>query len=204
MLWNLLFDPKFAAIFERNWVPEPAPQRDYRAASASITADANSWGRRRRNAHLNVPAEFDLKRRRSPAIDLSPGPGEIITLANLARKLLAPSVNLSGDNIHAPRDFANRRAGRKGRRDNRPLLIHAPTPAPFRPRQHLARQFACRKLGKSPRERGIISRDETAIEAREKAVKVATPEMPKRKCGRPKNGVVVEKERRAVAKRPTR
>jgi transposase len=32
---------------------------------------------------------------------------------------------------------------------------------------------------------GHISRDATAIEAREKAVKVATPEMPKRKRGRP-------------------
>ena len=43
---------------------------------------------------------------------------------------------------------------------------------------------------------GHISRDATAIETREKAVKVATPEMPKRKRGRPKNGVVVEKEPR--------
>jgi transposase len=41
---------------------------------------------------------------------------------------------------------------------------------------------------------GHISRDATAIEAREKPVKVATPEVPKRKRGRPKKGEVVEKK----------
>jgi Transposase DDE domain/Transposase domain (DUF772) len=50
---------------------------------------------------------------------------------------------------------------------------------------------------------GHISRDATAIEAREKAVKVATPEMPKRKRGRPKNGVVVEKEPRRLERQVT-
>ena len=45
---------------------------------------------------------------------------------------------------------------------------------------------------------GHISRDATAIEAREKPVKVATPEMPKRKRGRPKKGEVVEKEPRRL------
>ena len=50
---------------------------------------------------------------------------------------------------------------------------------------------------------GHISRDATAIETREKAVKVATPEMPKRKRGRPKNGVVVEKEPRRLERQAT-
>jgi len=50
---------------------------------------------------------------------------------------------------------------------------------------------------------GHISRDATAIEAREKAVNVATPEMPKRKRGRPKNGVVVEKEPRRLERQAT-
>jgi hypothetical protein len=50
---------------------------------------------------------------------------------------------------------------------------------------------------------GHISRDATAIEAREKAVKVATAEMPKRKRGRPKNGVVVEKEPRRLERQAT-
>jgi hypothetical protein len=50
---------------------------------------------------------------------------------------------------------------------------------------------------------GHISRDATAIEAREKAVKVATPELPKRKRGRPKNGVVVEKEPRRLERQAT-
>jgi transposase len=43
-----------------------------------------------------------------------------------------------------------------------------------------------------------ISRDATAIEAREKPVKVETPEPPKRKRGRPKKGEVVEKEPRRL------
>ena len=50
---------------------------------------------------------------------------------------------------------------------------------------------------------GHISRDATAIETREKAVKVATPELPKRKRGRPKNGVVVEKEPRRLERQAT-
>lgn len=41
---------------------------------------------------------------------------------------------------------------------------------------------------------GHISRDATAIEAREKPVKVEAPEAPKRKRGRPKKGEVVEKK----------
>jgi hypothetical protein len=41
---------------------------------------------------------------------------------------------------------------------------------------------------------GHISRDATAIEAREKPVKTALPEPPKRKRGRPKKGEVVEKK----------
>jgi Transposase DDE domain len=45
---------------------------------------------------------------------------------------------------------------------------------------------------------GHISRDATAIEAREKPVKVAAPEIPKRKRGRPKKGEVVEKELRRL------
>jgi hypothetical protein len=40
---------------------------------------------------------------------------------------------------------------------------------------------------------GHISRDSTAIEAREKPVKVETPKAPKRKCGRPRKGEVVAK-----------
>jgi hypothetical protein len=40
---------------------------------------------------------------------------------------------------------------------------------------------------------GHISRDATAIEAREKPAKVETPETPKRKCGRPKKGETVVK-----------
>jgi hypothetical protein len=41
---------------------------------------------------------------------------------------------------------------------------------------------------------GHISRDATAIEAREKPVKTAAPEPPKRKRGRPRKGEVVEKK----------
>jgi Transposase DDE domain/Transposase domain (DUF772) len=45
---------------------------------------------------------------------------------------------------------------------------------------------------------GHISRDATAIEAREKPVKIVPPETPKRKPGRPKKGEVVEKEPRRL------
>jgi membrane protease YdiL (CAAX protease family) len=45
---------------------------------------------------------------------------------------------------------------------------------------------------------GHISRDSTAIEAREKPMKVAAPEKPKRKRGRPRKGEVVEKEPRRL------
>jgi len=45
---------------------------------------------------------------------------------------------------------------------------------------------------------GHISRDATAIEAREKPVQIAAPEMPKRKRGRPRKGEVVEKEARRL------
>jgi hypothetical protein len=48
-----------------------------------------------------------------------------------------------------------------------------------------------------------ISRDATAIEAREKPVRVAPPAMPKRKRGRPKNGVLVEKEPRRLDRQVT-
>jgi hypothetical protein len=41
---------------------------------------------------------------------------------------------------------------------------------------------------------GHISRDATAIEAREKPVKTVAPEPPKRKRGRPRKGEVVEKK----------
>jgi Transposase DDE domain/Transposase domain (DUF772) len=50
---------------------------------------------------------------------------------------------------------------------------------------------------------GHISRDSTAIEAREKPVQVAAPEMPKRKRGRPKKGEVVEKEPRRLERQAT-
>ena len=50
---------------------------------------------------------------------------------------------------------------------------------------------------------GHISRDATAIEAREKPVKVAAPERPKRKRGRPKNGALVEKEPRRLERQAT-
>jgi hypothetical protein len=50
---------------------------------------------------------------------------------------------------------------------------------------------------------GHISRDATAIEAREKPVKVAPPEPAKRKRGRPKKGeVVAEKEPRRLQRQP--
>lgn len=45
---------------------------------------------------------------------------------------------------------------------------------------------------------GHISRDSTAIEAREKPVKVAKPDKPKRKRGRPRKGEVVVKEPRRL------
>jgi hypothetical protein len=45
---------------------------------------------------------------------------------------------------------------------------------------------------------GHISRDATAIEAREKPVKIEPPETPQRKPGRPKKGEVVEKEPRRL------
>jgi Transposase DDE domain/Transposase domain (DUF772) len=45
---------------------------------------------------------------------------------------------------------------------------------------------------------GHISRDSTAIEAREKPVKVAAPQKSKRKRGRPRKGEVVEKEPRRL------
>jgi hypothetical protein len=50
---------------------------------------------------------------------------------------------------------------------------------------------------------GHISRDSTAIEAREKPVQVAAPEMPKRKRGPPKKGEVVEKEPRRLERQAT-
>jgi hypothetical protein len=50
---------------------------------------------------------------------------------------------------------------------------------------------------------GHISRDATAIEAREKSVKVAARERPKRKRGRPKNGALVEKEPRRIERQAT-
>ena len=50
---------------------------------------------------------------------------------------------------------------------------------------------------------GHLSRDATAIEAREKPVKVAAPEMPKRKRGRPMKGEVVEKEPRRLERQAT-
>lgn len=45
---------------------------------------------------------------------------------------------------------------------------------------------------------GHISRDATAIEAREKPMKIEPPETPKRKPGRPKKGEAVEKEPRRL------
>jgi Transposase DDE domain/Transposase domain (DUF772) len=50
---------------------------------------------------------------------------------------------------------------------------------------------------------GHISRDSTAIDAREKPVQVAAPEKPKRKRGRPKKGEVVEKEPRRLERQAT-
>jgi hypothetical protein len=43
-----------------------------------------------------------------------------------------PAINLSGTDIHTPRDRAHRRTGPKRLRNNRPLLLFAPPPAPFR------------------------------------------------------------------------
>jgi transposase len=50
---------------------------------------------------------------------------------------------------------------------------------------------------------GHISRDATAIEAREKPVSVSAPEKPKRKRGRPKKGVVVAKQPRRLERQGT-
>ena len=50
---------------------------------------------------------------------------------------------------------------------------------------------------------GHISRDATAIEAREKPVAVSPPEKPKRKRGRPKKGEVVAKEPRRLERQGT-
>ena len=50
---------------------------------------------------------------------------------------------------------------------------------------------------------GHISRDATAIEAREKPVSVSAPEKPKRKRGRPKKGEVVAKEPRRLERQGT-
>ncbi len=48
-----------------------------------------------------------------------------------------PPINLSGHDIPAPGDLAYRRPLRKGLRDDRPLLLGAPAPAPLRTRQNL-------------------------------------------------------------------
>jgi transposase len=50
---------------------------------------------------------------------------------------------------------------------------------------------------------GHISRDATAIEAREKPVRIEAPEKPKRKRGRPKKGEVVAKEPRRLERQGT-
>jgi hypothetical protein len=50
---------------------------------------------------------------------------------------------------------------------------------------------------------GHISRDATAIEAREKPVKLAVPPQPKRQRGRPKKGEVVENEPRRLERQAT-
>jgi len=50
---------------------------------------------------------------------------------------------------------------------------------------------------------GHISRDATAIEAREKPVSVSPPEKPKRQRGRPKKGEVVAKEPRRLERQGT-
>ena len=50
---------------------------------------------------------------------------------------------------------------------------------------------------------GHVSRDATAIEAREKPVSVCTPEKPKRKRGRPRKGEVVAKEPRRLERQGT-
>jgi transposase len=50
---------------------------------------------------------------------------------------------------------------------------------------------------------GHISRDATAIEAREKPVKLVAPEKPKRQRGRPRKGEVVEKEVKRLERQGT-
>ena len=50
---------------------------------------------------------------------------------------------------------------------------------------------------------GHISRDATAIEAREKPVKLAVPPQPKRQRGRPKKGEVVENKPRRLERQAT-
>ena len=50
---------------------------------------------------------------------------------------------------------------------------------------------------------GHISRDATAIEAREKPVKLVQPEKPKRQRGRPRKGEVVEKEPKRLERQGT-
>jgi hypothetical protein len=50
---------------------------------------------------------------------------------------------------------------------------------------------------------GHISRDATAIEAREKPVKLGVPPQPKRQRGRPKKGEVVENKPRRLERQAT-
>src|SRR6516225_8203737 len=96
-------------------------------------------GRRRRNAHANVAAELDLQRRRAGHRSLV-RPRRDHHLSKSCRggpQIAPPSINLPRNDIHAPGNIANRRAQCKSLRDDRPLLLRAPPPAPLRARQHL-------------------------------------------------------------------
>src|SRR6516162_8877615 len=96
-------------------------------------------GRRRRNAHANVAAELDLQRRRAGHRSLV-RPRRDHHLSKSCRggpQIAPPSINLPRNDIHAPGNLANRRAQCKSLRDDRPLLLRAPPPAPLRARQHL-------------------------------------------------------------------
>ena len=118
--------------------PNPARQRDHRAASALMIAEAKSLGavaamRTRMSRPSSIssagPARHSLVR---PRRDHHLGKSRCS-----APQIMPPSINLPGHHIPAPGNLANRCARCKSLRDDRPLLLRAPPPAPLRARQHL-------------------------------------------------------------------
>ena len=86
-------------------------------------------GRRRRNAHANVPAELDLQRRpRHRSLFRRRRDHHLGKSRRSGPQIAAPTVNQAGHHIHAPGHLANRSARRKRLSDDRLLLRGAPPP----------------------------------------------------------------------------